>query len=124
MGKFGPIKRDYLFKLKFVKLIGLYRIRWWWSLFLFSTRNSFLWLSCSTKSKYQLMLKLGTYTYLNMHHSIVVYIFLYFRLEISFLGKFGPKNLNCHFKLKFGTGTNSNMQNSLMMFTFSVFDWK
>ena len=26
-----------------------------------------------------------------------------FRLEISFLEKFGPKNQNCQFKLKFGT---------------------
>ena len=25
-----------------------------------------------------------------------------FRLEISFLGKFGPKNQNCQFILKFG----------------------
>ena len=49
------------------------------------------------KSKYQLKLKLGTYTYLNMHHSIVVYIFLYFRLEISFLGKFGPKKSKLSF---------------------------
>ena len=34
-----------------------------------------------------------------------------FRQEISFLGKFGPKNQNCQFKLKFGTQTNSNIQN-------------
>ena len=26
-----------------------------------------------------------------------------FRLEIHFLGKFGPKNQNCQFKLKFDT---------------------
>ena len=26
-----------------------------------------------------------------------------FRPETTFLGKFGPKNQNCHFKLKFGT---------------------
>ena len=44
--------------------------------------------------------------------------FLCFRLEIPFLGKFGPKNKNCLFKLKFGTRTNSDMQNLLMMFTF------
>ena len=45
-------------------------------------------------------------------------------MEISFLGKFGPKNQNYQFKLKFGTDTNSNMQNSMVMFTFSVFDQK
>ena len=28
--------------------------------------------------------------------------FFYFRPEIPFLGKFGPKNQNCQFKLKFG----------------------
>ena len=45
-------------------------------------------------------------------------------MEIPFLGKFGPKNQNCHFKLKFGTYTNSNMHNSMVMFILSVFDWK
>ena len=45
-------------------------------------------------------------------------------MEIPFLGKFGPKNQNSHFKLKFGTYTNSNMQNSMVMFILSVFDWK
>ena len=29
------------------------------------------------------------------------------------MGKFGPKNLNCQFKLKFVTKTNSNMPNSM-----------
>ena len=47
-----------------------------------------------------------------------------FWVEISFLGKFGPKSQNSHFKLKFGTYTNSNMQNSMVMFIFFVFDWK
>ena len=42
-------------------------------------------------------------------------------MEIPFLGKFGPKNQNCHFKLKFGTNTNSNMQNSMVMFIFFCF---
>ena len=51
-------------------------------------------------------------------------LIVFFELEIPFLGKFGPKNQNCQFKLKFGTRTNSDMQNSLVMFTFSVLDWK
>ena len=50
--------------------------------------------------------------------------FFCFWLEMPFLGKFGPKNQNCHFKLKFGTYSNSNMQNSMVMFILSVFDWK
>ena len=40
------------------------------------------------------------------------------------LGKFGPKNQNCHFKLKFGTFTNLNIQYSMMMLTFSFLDQK
>ena len=42
------------------------------------------------------------------------------KLEILFLGKFGPKNEDYEFKLKFGTHNNSNMQNSMAMFTLSV----
>ena len=34
------------------------------------------------------------------------------------MGKLGPKNQNCQFKLKYGTETNSNMQNSMVIFTF------
>ena len=48
----------------------------------------------------------------------------YFSVELRFLGKFGPKNQNSHFKLKFGTYTNSNMQSSMVMFIYFVFDWK
>ena len=44
--------------------------------------------------------------------------------ELPFLGKFGPKNQNCQFKLKIGTKTNLNIKNSMVMFTFSVSDWK
>ena len=44
--------------------------------------------------------------------------------EKPFLGKFGPKNQTCQFKLKFGTYTNSNMQNSMAVFNFSVSDRK
>ena len=36
-----------------------------------------------------------------------------FRLEIPFLGKFGPKVKNYQFKLKFSTYTNLNMKNSM-----------
>ena len=47
-----------------------------------------------------------------MQNSIVIFI--------PFLGKLGPKNQNCQFKLKFGTYTNLHMQNSMVMLTFSV----
>ena len=39
------------------------------------------------------------------------------------MGKFGPKNQHCQFKLKFGNYTNSNMQSSMVLFTFSVLDF-
>ena len=45
--------------------------------------------------------------------------FFHFWLEISFLGKFGPTNQICQFKLKMGTWTNSNRRNSVLMFTIS-----
>ena len=40
------------------------------------------------------------------------------------MSKFGPKILNCQFKLKFGTITNSSVQNSVVVFTFFVSKWK
>ena len=46
--------------------------------------------------------------------------FSYFRPEILYLGKFGPWNQNCQFKLKFGTQHNSNMQNSMVVFPLLV----
>ena len=50
--------------------------------------------------------------------------FFHFQPEIVFLGKFGPKNQNYHFKLKFSGQPNSHMQNSVMLLTFFVFDQK
>ena len=44
--------------------------------------------------------------------------FFHFWLELPLLGKLGPKNQNCQFKLKFGTYTNSNKQNSVALFCF------
>ena len=58
-----------------------------------------------------------------MQNSMEVFTFL-FRKETAFLGKFGPRNQNCLFKMKFGTWTNSNMQISMVVFTFSVLDEK
>ena len=60
------------------RLIPIWRIQWWYSVFLF-------------------------------------------RLEIPFLGKFGPKTQNCWFKLKFGTYTNYYKQHSMVVFSFFCF---
>ena len=50
--------------------------------------------------------------------------FFRFWLRLLLLGKSGPKDQNCQFKLKYGTHTNSNMQNSMVVFTFSFLYWK
>ena len=56
-----------------------------------------------------------------MKNSMVMLTFC-FRAEISFLGKFSPRNSNCYFKLKFGT--NLNMHNSMVILIFSDLDRK
>ena len=50
--------------------------------------------------------------------------FLCFQPKIFFLGKFGPENQNCQFKLKFGTKANSKMHYLTAAFTFTVVDRK
>ena len=39
--------------------------------------------------------------YLFIH--LFIYLFIYLDWKYSFLGKLGPKNQTCQFKLKFGT---------------------
>ena len=56
-----------------------------------------------------------------MLNSIVMFCFI---AEILILGKFGPKNLNCLFKMKTGTGSNLSMLNMIVIFTFSDLDRK
>ena len=58
-----------------------------------------------------------------MPNSMMLFSFCFW-VGMPFLGKFGPKNRNCHFMLKFDTYTNSRMQNSIVIFILSVFDWK
>ena len=59
-----------------------------------------------------------------MQNSVVVFICIRFRLEITFLDKLGPKNQTCQFKLKLVFKINSNMQNSMLVLMFSVLDRK
>ena len=56
-----------------------------------------------------------------MQNSTILFTF-FFRSEISFLRKFGPKTQYYQFKLEFGIYTNSNMQDSMVMFAFSILD--
>ena len=73
----------------------------------------------STLQKCYSTQKYGTQPDSNMQNSMML-----FTVFVPFLGKFGPKNQNYHFKLKFGGQPNSNIQNSMMLFTFFVFDWE
>ena len=59
-----------------------------------------------------------------MKNSMAMLTFFFFRLKVTFLGKFGLKNQNSQFKLKFGALTNSYMQISVVEFTFSILEWK
>ena len=84
--------------------------------FLFSTGNTLLGQIWSKKNQNcQFKPKLCTKSNSNMQNAIVIFIFFFFfrfffvffvflfvclRLEIFFLGKFGPKNQSCQFKLK------------------------
>ena len=95
-------------------LIPICRMQWRCSLFLFFTFSLFLF-------------KLVSLSWFLVPRLIWIcriqcWCVRFFRFgpETHFLGKFGPKNQNCQFKLKFGTYTNSNMQSSLMLFTFSI----
>ena len=61
---------------------------------------------------------IGAQTSLNILNSMVMYTCP----TLPFLGKLGPKNQNCLFKMKVDTQINSIMLNSMVMFTFSVLD--
>ena len=45
-------------------------------------------------------------------------------MEVSFLGKFGPKSQNCSFEMKFLIETDLDMQNSIVMVPFFALDEK
>ena len=52
------------------------------------------------KGQFKLIRYLDKFKYVEFSGAVS---FFRFWLEIPFLGKFGPKNQNCQFKLKFGT---------------------
>ena len=104
------------------RLIQICRFQWWCLLFLFETRSTLFGKIWSKKWNLSFQAEIWyneKFGYVEFHGGVH---FFCFGLETPFLGKFGPKNENCQFKLKFGTKTNLNKQNSMMMFTFSVFD--
>ena len=75
------------------------------AIFPFSTRNSLFGQIWSKKQKLRIVslsvnLVRDELEYAKFNGGVH---FFYFRLETPFFGKFGPKNLNCQFKLKFGT---------------------
>ena len=117
-GKFGQKRKNCQFKLKFGTKTNL-NMHNSVVLFIFSV---FDW-------KYPFManfiLEVEVW-YLEFQICRIHKSFTFFRFwpDILFLGKIGPRNQNCQFKLKFGILTNWNMQNSLLILTFSVFDRK
>ena len=106
------------------RLIRICRIQWCCSLFWFLSGNILfgqIWFKKSTLSVEAEIWCPHQFKYAEFNIDVH---FFRFQLEISFLGKFGPKNQNYQFKLEFGTYSNSNMQSSMVMPTFFVFDWK
>ena len=106
------------------RLIQICRFQWWCLFFLFETRSTLFGKIWSKKWNLSFQAEIWyneKFGYVEFHGGVH---FFCFGLETPFLGKFGPKNENCQFKLKFGTKTNLNKQNSMVVFTFSVLDWK
>ena len=90
------------------------------AMFPFSTRNTLcgrIWSKISKLTVYAEIRDLVQFKYVEFDGDLHFFL----QLEFSFLGKFGPKNQNCQFKLKFGTLTNSNMQNSMVVFYYFCF---
>ena len=101
--------------------IRICRIQWWLTFFLFLGGNALFGQNWPKKSKLSVeaeISKLDYFEYAELNDTVH---FFSFGVEIPFLGKFGPRNENCHFKLKFGTYTNLNIQNSMVMFIFFLF---
>ena len=107
------------------RLTWISGIQWWYSLFLFSTKNNLFWVNLVQK------IEIVSLSWNLVHRIIRICkiqwwccpIFL-FSTRNSFLGIFGPENQNCQFKVKFDTYITLNMHNSMVMFTFSVVDWE
>ena len=106
------------------RLVQICRIQWWRSLFLFQAGNTLSGQIWFKKSKLLVQVVIQFLDQFKCAEFNGGVHFFCFRLETSFLGKFGPKNQTCQFKLKFDTLTISNMQNSMVLFTFSVLDRK
>ena len=77
-------------------------------MFTFSDFDPF-WVNFVQKSKLSVYFEIWYLNYFEYaEFNGIVHLFC-FRLEVPFLGKFGPKNQNCQFVMKLGTWTNSNM---------------
>ena len=87
------------------RLIRICRIQWWSFLCFFLSGNGLFAQIWSRKSKYWLYAEIW---YLQPTLIQICRIQwcdsrFCFRVQITFFGKFGPKNQNCHFILKFAT---------------------
>ena len=83
-----------------LRLIQICRTQLWCSLFLFYNENTLFRQIWSKASKFLVSAEvwyLEYFEYVEFNGGVP---FFCFRLEIPFLGKFGPKTQNCQFKLK------------------------
>ena len=103
LGKLGPKNKIISLNWNLVpRLIRICRVQWWCSPFPFLTGNNLFGQNWSKKSKLSVLIlsnqNYQTITNSNIHNSMMT--FFCFRQEFHFLGKLGPKNKNCQFKLK------------------------
>ena len=93
-------------------ILRIWRIRWWYSVFLINTARTF-WVNLVQNIKIVSLWRIQWCV-----------TFLSFRPEIPLLGKFVLNIQNCQFKLKLGFWSNSNMLNLIAVFTHSFLDQK
>ena len=119
LGKFGPENQNCQFKLKFGAKTNLNMQ----NLVVRVIHFFCFWLGIPFWEKFYLEAEVWYLEISNKQNSCYSR-FSNFDEIYSFLGKFGPENQNCQFKLKFGMQTDLNMQSSMVVFIFSDLDWK
>ena len=136
LGKFGPKVKIVCLRWKLVPrptwICWIWR---WWSNLLFWTGNIFYFTYTNSNmvnfivtlicpavdiTNVYVKFKFVSQANLNIFNSTVMFKLLFFASEISILGKFGRKGLNCLINMKFCTWLNSNMLSLVVMFVCLV----
>ena len=105
------------------RLIQIYRIQWWCSLFVLNQKY-LRWANLLQKFKivslrWNLVPRLICVCRIQCWYSVFSFL-----TRNTLFGQFDSKNQIFLFKVNFGTQTNSNMQNLVVVFTLSVLHWK